>query len=161
MYTEQDYQDILSQERRRRWALLSLCVLLLAAVAASFVFRVQALTVGLTILLGIVLILGHGVFLAPVTAYRKHLDTVLHGRVHSVTGLFKQVEKDVILREGVRFYPLLINVGDLTDEEDDRLLYFDANLPLPAWQVGDRITVWAHDRAMGDWKRAEEEANRE
>ena len=40
----------------------------------------------------------------------------------------------------------MLSVGNMDDPEDDRLFYYDANLPLPDWQHGDMLIVTAHDR---------------
>ena len=154
MYTEQDYQDIRGQIRQRSFALGIPAVLLLAGVIASFVFRVKPLTMGLSVLLGVFCIFGYGMLLYPVIAYGRHLDEVLHGRVRSTTGAFKEMEEQAVLRDGVKYYPMMLSVGDMENPEDDRLFYYDANLPRPDWKVGEMLTVTAHDKALGAWERA-------
>ena len=154
MYTEQDYRDIRGQIRQRSFALGIPAVLLLAGVIASFVFRVKPLTMGLSVLLGVFCIFGYGMLLYPVIAYGRHLDEVLHGRVRSTTGAFKEMEEQAVMRDGVKYYPMMLSVGDMENPEDDRLFYYDANLPRPDWKVGEMLTVTAHDKALGAWERA-------
>lgn len=154
LYTEQDYTDIRAQLKRRLIALCIPAALMLSGVVASFVFRLRWVTIGGTVLLGAFLIFTYGLFLAPLIAYSHHLDDVLHGRVRSLTGAFKEMEEGTVIRDGVRYYPLLLNVDDLENPEDDRLFYFDANLPRPEWKQGERLTVTAHDKALGAWTRA-------
>jgi len=154
LYTEQDYTEIRSQIRRRSLALGVPAVVMLAGVIVSFVFRIKWLTMGLSVLLGAFCIFGYGMLLYPVRAYGRHLDEVLHGRVRSTTGAFKEMEEQAVLREGVRYYPMMISVGDMENPEDDRLFYYDANLPRPDWKVGEMLTVTAHDKALGAWVKA-------
>ena len=154
MYTEQDYRDICGQIRQRSFALGIPAVLLLAGVIVSFVFRVKPLTMGLSVLLGVFCIFGYGMLLYPVIAYGRHLDEVLHGRVRSTTGAFKEMEEQAVMRDGVKYYPMMLSVGDMENPEDDRLFYYDANLPRPDWKVGEMLTVTAHDKALGAWERA-------
>ena len=92
--------------------------------------------------------------LYPVIAYGRHLDEVLHGRVRQLTGAFKEMEEGAVVRDGVQYYPMTLNVGDMESQEDDRLFYYDANLPRPDWKRGEQITVTAHDKALGAWTRA-------
>ncbi len=153
MYTEQDYRDICAQANRRWAALLIPSALVLAGVVVSFIFRQKIVTMALSALLGMGFIFCYGLLIAPVTAYRRHLDEVLHGRVRQTTGAFKEMEEQSVLREGVRYYPMMINVGKMEEPEDDRLFYYDANLPRPDWQAGDMLTVTAHDKALGAWKK--------
>ena len=49
---------------------------------------------------------------------------------------------------------MTLNGGDMESQEDDRLFYYDANLPRPDWKRGEQITVTAHDKALGAWTRA-------
>ena len=42
----------------------------------------------------------------------------------------------------------------MENPEDDRLFYYDANLPRPDWKIGEMLTVTAHDKSLGAWERA-------
>ena len=154
MYTEQDYADIQAQIKQRRMIMMIPGVLLLAGVIVSFVFRVKWLTTALSLLLGAGWIFFHGLLMSPLTAYRRHLDEVLHGRTRTTTGAFKEMEETTVDRDGVKYYPMMLNVGSMDDPEDDRLFYYDANLPRPDWKTGDMLTVTAHDKSLGAWARA-------
>lgn len=153
MYTEQDYQDIRAQVKRRWAALLAPSMAVFAAIIVSFIYRQKEVTMALTALLGAAFIFCYSMFLSPVIAYRRHLDEVLHGKTRRTEGAFKEMEETAVWREGVQYYPLMINVGKMEEPEDDRLFYYDANLPRPDWQRGDRIAVTAHDKAMGAWEK--------
>lgn len=154
MYTEKDYTDIRAQLRRR---LLIFALPLLAAMIGLIVaacFRIQWLVIGGTLLVGAVSIFCYGLFLQPVRAYSRHLNNVLHGRVRKLTGAFKEMEEGTVIRDGVHYYPMLLNVGNMDSPEDDRLFYYDANLSRPDWKVGEMLTVTSHDKAVGAWVRA-------
>ena len=154
MYTEQDYQDIQAQLKKRWIAVGAPSLALLAAVIVSFVFRIKWLTVVLSLILGAGFIFLEGMLITPLNAYRKHLDNVLHGKTRTATGTFKEMEQQTVMRDGVSFYPLMISVGDPNEPEDDRLFYWDANLPRPDWKTGETRTLTAHDKALGAWTRA-------
>ena len=154
MYTEKDFSDICEQLKKRWLALGIPALALLAAVIVSFVFRIRWLTMALSLALGAFCIFSYGMLLSPVIAYRKHLDEVLHGRVRSTTGAFKEMETQAVMRDGVKYYPMMLSVGDMEDPEDDRLFYYDANLPRPDWKTGEMLTVTAHDKSLGAWERA-------
>ncbi|MBR0407643.1 MAG: hypothetical protein IJI53_06375 [Clostridia bacterium] len=154
MYTEQDYSDICAQIKQRRLALAIPMAMLLAGVIVSFVFRIKWLTTALSLLLGAALVFCQGMLISPLTAYRRHLDEVLHGRTRTTTGAFKEMEEVAVMRDGVKYYPMMLSVGNMDDPEDDRLFYYDANLPRPDWKNGDMLTVTAHDKSLGAWVRA-------
>ena len=152
MYTEQDYQSNRKQLKKRAIALGIPAVILLAGVIWSFIVRIKLLTMGLTIVLGIYSIFCYGMLLFPIIAYGKHMHELLHGRTHQLTGAFKEMGADRMLRDGVEFFPVIINVGKMDNPEDDRLLYYDANLTLPVWQIGDKLTFTVHDKSIGKWE---------
>lgn len=154
MYTEQDFRDIQAQIKKRLLLLAIPTALLLAGIVVSLVFRIQALTIVLTAVLGCMWIFCYGLLLAPLRAYERHLDDVLHGITRTTTGAFKEMEEQVVDRDGVKYYPMMLNVGSMEDEADDRLFYYDANLPRPDWKPGEMLTVTAHDKALGAWERA-------
>jgi len=70
-----------------------------------------------------------------------------------MSGVFKGFDEDFVVRDKVRYLPLMLNVGDQADAGDERLLYWDLNLPLPDWQPGDRLWISSHDKAVADWRR--------
>ena len=154
MYTEQDYADICAQFKQRRLLLAIPAAVLLAGVIVSFVFRVRWITTALSLVLGAGIIFCEGLLLSPLRAYRRHLNNVLHGRTRTTTGAFKEMEEVAVDRDGVKYYPMMLSVGNMDDPEDDRLFYYDANLPRPDWKCGEMLTVTAHDKALGAWARA-------
>ncbi|MBE5776354.1 MAG: hypothetical protein E7326_02455 [Clostridiales bacterium] len=151
MYTEQDYQANRKQLTNRLIAAGIPAVLLLAVVIASFVIRIKWLTMLSTIILCVCGLFVYSMLLFPVIAYGRHLHDVLYGRTHTMTAAFKALEDNRVLRDGVEFYPVIVNVGRMDDEEDDRLLYFDANLSRPQWQIGDSLNFVIHDKSIGNW----------
>ena len=44
-------------------------------------------------------------------------------------------------------------VGDMENPEDDRLFYYDANLPRPGWQKGEGLTLTSYDNRVVAWER--------
>lgn len=154
VYTEQDFQDVKRQKNKRLLLFFIPAVLLAAGVIMSFILRIKLLTMGLTIVLGAYCIFTFELYLAPVIAYGKHIDNALHGRTRSLTGAFKEIDQTSVVRDGVKYFPMLLSVGDMDDPEDDRLYYYDCNLPIPDWQAGEMLTVTAHDKALTAWTRA-------
>ena len=154
LYTEQDYADICAQIKQRMLLVYIPAVLLLAGIIVSFVFRIRWLTTALSLILGAGLIFFHGLLIKPLIAYKHHLNDVLHGRTRTTTGAFKEMEEIEVDRDGVKYYPMMLSVGNMDDPEDDRLFYYDANLPRPDWQYGEMLTVTAHDKALGAWVKA-------
>ena len=153
MYTEKDLQDISAQLTKRRCAVWVPAAVLGAAVVVCFVLRIEWLTNVLALLLGAGLIFGLGIWVRPVSMYRKHLNNVLHGRTRELTGQFKEMENETVVRDGVKYYPMTLTVGDPEKPVDDRLFYYDANLPRPDWQAGETLTVTSHDKELGNWVR--------
>ena len=150
MYTENDLFAIERQLRRRVCGLVIPSVLLLAGIVISVLpgVRLQWLTVTLTLLLGVTIIFGYGMFLSPITAYRQHLKNALYGRRHPIDVRFKYLKQDPCLRDGVTFYPMMVSEGDINDEEDDRLFYYDIQKPLPQLEPGTPLHIVYHDKSI-------------
>lgn len=156
MYKQEDYTALSSQLKRRLiWCLIPIA-LLLAALAASFAFRIQWLSVLLMIVTGALAIFLWDIALSPLVAYRRYLRDLLAGRKREYTGSFRGFEDRQMIREGVPCYAFLLNVGDPADEKDDRLLYWDAYLPLPDWQKGMGLWVSTFDKSVCQWQAQEQ-----
>lgn len=153
MYSSQNVKDITSQLQKRKFLLAIPLVLLLAGVVASFLHRVQWLTILLFILCCFVLIFCWGLFLSPLHQYRKFLQSAVHGQNRTMEGYFKRFVDEKSERDGVYFIPLFINISNSGEEEDDRLFYFDANLPLPDWKVGEKLSITSQDKTVISWQR--------
>ena len=153
MYTQNDLKDLDQQYRQRLLMTLLPAVLLMVPLVWSLTVRAQWLTVLSTVLLGSILIFLWGTYLSPVSAYRKHIRGLLAGRQRELEGIFKGYADEVALRDKVRFRPLMVNVGDAAEPKDDRLLYWDINLPLPDWQEGERLNIASFDKAITRWER--------
>lgn len=153
MYTQNDLEEISVQLRRRvgLWALPQLP--LLAALIYSLIIRNQVLTIVISVLMGWIAVFAAGVSIAPVAAYHKYLRGLLSGRKRELSGVFKGFDIDTVMRDKVRYVPLMLNVGDIDEPKDDRLLYWDANLPLPDWQLGDKLWISSHDKSVADWRK--------
>ena len=153
MYKQRDLEDISAQLRRRigLWALPQLP--LLAALIYTLMIRSQALTIAAFVLMGWLAIFAAGVSIAPVASYRKYLRDLLAGRKREMDGIFKGFDENSVMRDKVRYLPLMLNVGDPEDAGDDRLLYWDLNLPQPDWQPGERLWISSFDKAVADWRR--------
>lgn len=152
MYTEEDYRSISRQFRNRSlslWIPLGVFAVLIFVLAIRRVPEVFVMIA--TILAGGLAIFVFGLFIKPVLSYKRHMDNCLHGRTHDVTGAFKEMGEETVDKDGVRFWPMILNVGNMEDEEDDRLLYYDANLPRPGFVRGQMLTVSAHDKAVAKW----------
>ncbi len=156
MYTEQDYQDIQAQYKRRLLTVVIPAAVLAAGAILCLDRRLILPGAALTLVCGVMCIFCLEMLVLPVKRYRQHLDNVLHGKVRTTTGTFKEMEEKAVPREGVKYYPLMLSVGNPQNPEDDRLFYYDANLPRPDWKEGETLTVTAHDKAIGAWTRGEE-----
>ena len=65
MYTEQDL-ILIRQQQNKRWMILgSVCVVLLGLIVYSLIIRMEALTAGLTVLMGALLIFFYDLTIKP------------------------------------------------------------------------------------------------
>ena len=154
VYRQEDYADICAQLRRRRMAVYTAAALLLILSVVSFALRwPQGCTAALTAASVCLLVFCYLMLIAPVRAYRNHIDHALRGRTHDTQGQFMEMEADAVLRDGLRLYPLHVNVGAGLRDDGSRLFYYDANLPRPDWRAGDTLLITAYDNLVVKWTR--------
>ena len=156
LHSEQIQQDNDRKIKSIRARLIAWLALGAALIAAALIWRrptsmdtsrelsAQLIVTGVTILFGGVWILLHGLRLGPHLAYRRFLRDLKRGLSHDETGVVVRFDEGETFREGLDFYQLVINVGDLKDERDERYLYWDANLPRPQLAPGDAVRVTVH-----------------
>ena len=153
MYTNESYQQNRDQLRSRTIACgLPLLALFILMLVSFFLRWPEAVTVILCVLACSGAILLNGMLLSPIRAYGKHIAHALNGRTRQLQGVFVSMEDEAVGRDGVMFYPFVINVGDKGEEEDDRLYYMDANLPRPEWKQGDMLEITSYDNRVTSWK---------
>lgn len=152
MYTTADYAAV-RQQKNKRIALLAIpCALLLAGIVVSFIVRMEWLTSLLSVVLGIVLMFCLDMFILPLHRYENHLAHALGGKTRQITGCLKEMEVNLVDKEGLPFYPVIININKMENEEDDRLFYWDAHTPRPDWQPGQKLTLTSYDKRITAWQ---------
>jgi len=161
MYTQDDYKAVTRMLQKRWWVVALPAAALLAAAIAIFVHgqlsrndTLWMVTTALTIVGGAYFLFMYGVYVRPVSVYRRHLNYMLNGRMRVTTGVFKSFSEDVSDREGLDCYAMMLNVGDKDDPEDDRLFYYDAYKAKPEVPFGALVTVHSNDKMVSDMKLA-------
>lgn len=150
LYNESDLAAI-NQQIRKRWMLLLIpCTVLLIVLVVSFIVRIQWLTTGATILIGILLIAGYDLTIKPLDKYQKHLSNCLHGRTRECDLPFIRLSENIDVVEGVRYHQLLCADTDAKGRPYERLFYFDAQKEFPAAAEGDMLHIVHHDLSVAN-----------
>lgn len=152
MYTQEHVTQLLKQKNKR--LLLSALVLIppLAVLVVSLFIRIEWLTIVSSIVFFGLGILLWDLFVGPVARYSRFVQNAATGKGIATMGRFKRWTEGISQRKGVSYRSFLLNVGDMAEEEDDRLYYFDANLPAPDWKEGDSLTVVTSDRNVVEYQ---------
>ena len=155
MYKTEDADALRGQLKRRILCWLAPEAALLSGVAWSFARRLAWLTPLLFSLLGAVLLFSVTVCLLPLKRYADFVSGALTGRSRRSVVDFESREEAAVEREGVRVFPVRAKGGG-REEYRERLFYWDANLPPPAWQAGERLALVTHERFIIGWAPAGE-----
>lgn len=142
---------------RRVLILFGICTALVAAmIVGALIWRdptslnnpnenpAQLIVIGITLVWGALLIFMWSMKLTPLLAYNRYLREIRSGLSRDVDGVVVSFDSTPTFRDGLNFYGLIVNVGDLADPEDERQLYWDVRLPRPGISDGDRVHVRAH-----------------
>ncbi len=155
MYTQEDWNDVQKMIRKRLTVAIIPPVLVIAVAIAVFVYgqitrndSLWMLTSTLTILGGGYFLFFYGLSVRPALIYRRHLGFMLGDRMRTTTGVFKAFSEDVTDHDGLECHAMLLNVGEKDDPKDDRLFYYDAHKPRPAFALGERLTVLSNDKMV-------------
>lgn len=154
IYSQQDLTAIRAQRNKRLIALGVPCALLLAILVYSLTARIEWLTSGSTILIGVLLIAGYDFAIKPLLCYEKHLKNCLYGRTRECTLPFVRLCEAEDLVDGVPCRQLLCSDVDGKGRPYDRLFYFDAQKTLPDVQAGDPLLIVHHDLFIADLRKA-------
>lgn len=151
MYNEAEYGQSKEQLNKRLLVYFSVLLIAFAGIIISFIFRIKWLTIMITIVGGSILLLMYSLFIYPVRAYRKHLWYVLYGKQRDTSGYISSFnEEDEVLRDGVSYYSLTINVGEKNDEEDERLFYYDREKLPFGYKTGERVNITAQEKLIAN-----------
>jgi hypothetical protein len=162
LYTQAD-RDAATAERTKRLlvVLVPTVILLLAAIASFVWFRLNRDTSGwiwtalITILGGAYFIFLYGVYLRPVSLYKRHVDYMLDGRKRETVGYLRSIDAEALDHDGLDCRSVTVNVGEKNAPEDDRSFYLDALKPVPELPVGTRVRVLSNDRMVAGLEPAE------
>ncbi|MBE5802233.1 MAG: hypothetical protein E7319_08080 [Clostridiales bacterium] len=157
MYTREEQAVVAAKCRKRMLVTFIPAAIVLAAAIALFVWgqinrydETWKITAALTILGGGYAIFMYGVYVKPMRNYRNHVNYMLDGRVRETAGVFKAFSDDVMEKHGVQCHPLMINVGEKDDGEDDRLFYYDVLKPAPEMPLGTRVVISSNDMMVAE-----------
>ena len=153
MYTEQELTNIRNQQKKRWLILLIPCLILLAVIVYSLTIRLEWLTSAATVVIGVLLIFGYEMFIRPLHQYAVHMDNCLHGRTRELDCTYLGTDADLSLVDGVRFYAMSFQQLDDDGDPFERMLYWDAQKPVPALQSGDQLHIVYHDRMIAQLNR--------
>ncbi|HML48764.1 MAG TPA: hypothetical protein PKE04_18640, partial [Clostridia bacterium] len=115
-----------------------------AGTAVTLVYRIQWLTIAITLVWGGLAIFFWSMKMTPPMSYRRHLKEIHQGLSRQTIGRAVQFSQDATHREGLDFYALVINIGEKGDPEDERLFYWDAHKSKPDLSPGDLLEIISH-----------------
>lgn len=156
LHGETDTQRNNARIRRVLIVFAVLTAIAIAGIVASLIWRdathmhnpnetaSQIVTIAITLVWGAIVIFFWGMKLTPLLCYRRFLREIRGGLSRDVEGVVTELDDTPAFRDGISFYRMIVNVGDLNEPEDERMLYWDAQLGKPTMAVGDRICVRAH-----------------
>lgn len=154
MYTEQDLLSVRKQEKTRWMILGGISLLFIAGIVYSLIIRMEPLTAGLSVVLGAIFIFVYDLTIKPLHCYSTLLRNLLYGRTRQLDCTFQSIDADISLVDGVKYYGMTL----LQQDEDggdpfERLLYWDAEQPIPQLQQGERLHIVYHDRMIASLTR--------
>ncbi len=156
LHKDVDMKHIIDRIRRVYIWLCALLLLWVVLVCGSLIWRdatsmnnpnetaSQVITIGVTILFGSLLIFLWSMKLSPLLYYKRFLKEAYRGLSRELEGVIVRWDEETTFRDGLSFYALMVNVGDILEPEDERLLYWDGQLKRPEFKLGDSVRLLVH-----------------
>ena len=157
LYSQADKDAAAAKVKQRALVVwIPTALLLVLSIVTFILYRINhdetgwGLSALFTILAGGYCIFFYGVYLGPMLKYKKHIFYMLEGRKSVTTGVLTDISENVLDKDGIDCYSIVINIGEKSDPEDDRLFYLDAYKSLDGFKLGDRIRIESNDRMIAD-----------
>ena len=140
-YSESDICQVSSQLKKRYLPLGVVLAILLTVIVFSSVIRLEWLTVVSVVLFFAVPVFVIDLFCLPLHRHKKLMVSALTGRTHIETLEFDSVEPESYVVDGVACRGLIfLGAPDKHGTREQRF-YWDEELPLPAFNTGDSVTL--------------------
>ena len=141
LYSEKDYGQVSAQLKKRYFALGAVLAVLLALFVVSMILRVEWLSIVLLILFCSVAVFVIEMFCIPLHRYKKLVSSALTGRTHVEDFEYESTEAEPSVVDGVPCHGLIFLGEPDKHGIRARRFYWDREIPLPAFNPGDRITL--------------------
>lgn len=139
MYTEKDFENASKQARWRLIALILMAILLLFAAVMVNRQRLEYPAMAMAAL-GFMITYFVACFkVVPWIRYNRFMREMKNGQRRKAECIFKYFDTERRMHDGVEVYDMIVTVG--TEEEDERLYYWDIDKKQPELREGDRICV--------------------
>lgn len=139
MYTQADYDMAKKQTFTRAGAALALAIVMLAGFIVLNRLRLQYAEMALAALSFCAIYFLWSFKVSPWVKYLKFLRDMRNGQRRTTECSFVSASPETRLHDGVEVHEYIMTVG--TEEEDERLFYWDADKPQPKLNAGDRARI--------------------
>ena len=141
LYSEKDIQQISAQLKKRYILMGCVMAVFLAVFIVSMIIRVEWLSMVSLILFCATAVFVTEMFCVPLHRYKKLITSALTGRTHTETMEYEKTEEDPSVVDGVLCRGMIfLGAPDKHGTREQRF-YWDAELPLPAFTPGNRVTL--------------------
>lgn len=155
LYQEDDLKEVCqTYQKRVLWTWFPASLFLIASIIVYVIEKSNRsismwwLSTLLTVIGGGIAIFGYGVYIKPAKIYREHIGYMLGKDQRSTEGFVKSISDDVSVREGLSCRAVIINIGNVNDEEDDRLFYVDIYKDCPKTLVEKKVRILSNNKMI-------------
>jgi hypothetical protein len=141
LYTDKDLLAISAQLKKRYILLGCGLAVFLALFIFSMVIRLEWLSMVSVFLFCSLAVFVIEMFCLPLHRYKKLINAALTGRSHVETLEYKETEAETSVVDGVTCLGLIfLGAPDKHGTREQRF-YWDREIPLPAFNPGDQVTL--------------------
>jgi len=148
MYTQQDFSKAKNKVTLHLCVTFAIALITLGLCLACMFARFRELNWVIAAVGSLLTALYFTLYFLPWFHYNRFLKDIRSGRSHEYDVTFLSFSDQTSLRDGVAMHDMVVSLeGDVQDEENHRLFFWDDDKERPQLTAGDRI----HIRAFGNY----------
>lgn len=154
LYSQADFDAVKKEKKGALLFALLLMLPFMAAAAAGFMLRLEALCTAGCIAAGAILIFLYDLRIKPALRYGAYLAEAHSGLTRQTVGALVRVGCDPVYQDGVDFFEVILNIYEDMDEEGERRFLMDAKKKIPESWVGGDVLLTSHGSYVLEVQRA-------
>ncbi len=141
LYTQQDYDDIKTLQRKFWVKMIIASLIYIAAITVFSIVRIDWPGYTISALWAIFVVSSWGMQGARIRKYYLFLKDIKEGLEKEITGSVKEIDTSITSSDHLDFYTVIFNDDNADPKSPSRKLYFDVAKGVPDMKEGEQLKI--------------------